>query len=372
MTKVEQENLRVLVVDDTSLYRNILSNVLSGFSGVEVVGTANNGKIAMAKIAQLKPDIVTLDVEMPEMDGIETLRQLKVKALHLPAIMVSAHTIEGARITMEALELGAFDFIEKPDGDDHGKNIENLQSQLKPKINAFINKKHIRSMLKGGNAISKPVQTSGKQSDNRVSCSNRTASALAAPVKIVTIGISTGGPNALAYVIPKLPKNSPPVVIVQHMPPVFTAALAESLDKKSSLTVVEGKNGHRLQHDNVYIAPGGKQMKVENENNEHRLSVTDDPPECHCKPSADYLFRSVAKLYKNHALGVIMTGMGSDGTLGLRLMKRQCARIIAQDEESCTVFGMPMEAIKAGVVDIVLPLEKIADEIIRKTKMHKG
>jgi two-component system chemotaxis response regulator CheB len=182
---------------------------------------------------------------------------------------------------------------------------------------------------------------------------------------VVAIGISTGGPNALAQMVPSLPGDlRTPVLIVQHMPPVFTAALAESLSKKSRLSVVEGAEGMTVSPKTVYIAPGGKQMMIEKSGFEVVIRITDAPPENNCKPSADYLFRSVADVYGSAALGVIMTGMGSDGVKGLLVMKEKGARVIAQDEATCTVYGMPMEAAKAGVPDIVVPLEKIADEIV--------
>jgi two-component system, chemotaxis family, protein-glutamate methylesterase/glutaminase len=189
-----------------------------------------------------------------------------------------------------------------------------------------------------------------------------------APIEIVAIGVSTGGPQALIEVIPYLPANlAVPVVIVQHMPQTFTGALAASLNDKSVLTVIEGHNGQTLEAGMVYIAPGGKQMKIvqQSQRQAPNLLMTDDPPENHCKPSVDYLFRSVAHLYAHRALGVIMTGMGADGVQGLRLMKQQGAKILAQDAASCVVFGMPMEAIKAGVVDAVVPLGQLAAAIIQ-------
>jgi two-component system chemotaxis response regulator CheB len=185
-------------------------------------------------------------------------------------------------------------------------------------------------------------------------------------VDIVALGISTGGPNALTHVIPKLPeKFKIPILIVQHMPPLFTAALADSLNKKSRINVLEAQDGMTVSPGNVYIAPGGKQMRIEKHGTSQAvIKITDDPPENNCKPAADYLFRSVAKIYKGSSLGVIMTGMGSDGTKGLLIMKKLGAKVIAQDERTCTVFGMPMEAIRAGAVDIVTPLQDIANEII--------
>lgn len=185
-------------------------------------------------------------------------------------------------------------------------------------------------------------------------------------LELVAIGISTGGPNALAEVIPNLPATlRVPVVIVQHMPPVFTAALADSLDKKSKVSVKEAEHGELIKPGWVYIAPGGKQTRLVKQTGGTAVELTNDPPENHCRPAADYLFRSISKIYDNRVLGVIMTGMGSDGVLGLKLMKRRGAPVIAQDEKTCVVYGMPMEAFKAGVTDMVLPLQQIAPQIIK-------
>ena len=364
---MDNRKIKVLVVDDTALYRKIVRDVLDEFSEIEVVGSAPNGRMALNKIEMLQPDLITLDQEMPEMDGMETLRQIKLRGLKAAAIMVSAFTTEGAAITMKALNLGAFDFIAKPDSSSLQENIKNFREQFKPKIEAFVNRLQIREAASIPKKEAFPIPARPPKTT-----ADMAKSGLKGKPQIVAIGISTGGPKALADVIPQIPAGlGVPVVIVQHMPPVFTKALADSLDKKSSLTITEGTDGQPLTPDTVYIAPGGKQMKVVKENNTGKcvLKVTDDPPENHCKPSADYLFRSVAGVFPGKALGVIMTGMGRDGTIGLRLMKRSGAKVLAQDEKSCVVFGMPMEAVKAGVVDLVLPLNQIAGKI---TSIVKG
>jgi two-component system chemotaxis response regulator CheB len=364
------ELVRILVVDDTSLYRKLLSDVLATLDDVEVVGTANNGTIALAKIAQCRPDLLTLDVEMPAMNGLETLRQLRQIAPQVEVIMVSAHTTHGARVTMAALELGAVDFITKPEGKNLEHNIAELKRQLQPILSTFRTRKQMAGLRasseslpdRGGavRAALPPTPASGEAPERPA---RGTTTGNGDRPDVVAIGISTGGPQALARLIPQLPAQfGVPIVVVQHMPPMFTAAFAESLDRKSALTVVEGRHEQALEANTVYIAPGGKQMKVVRQGalQQVTLTITDDPPENHCKPSVDYLFRSVAQAYGGRALGVIMTGMGADGTLGLRLLKRHGAPVLAQDEASCVVFGMPMEAIKAGVVDQVLPLEQLA------------
>lgn len=367
---ISQQPLRVLVVDDTILYRTIISEILNAIPGVEVVGTASHGEIALAKIAELAPDLITLDVEMPVMDGLTTLKRLRENKTKPLVVMVSAHTRQGAAITLEALQLGAYDFITKPDGDDPQKNCALLASKFRPIMHAVMTQKILRQTIHG--QTSEPFEAPKR--------------ALVTPpheipprslpypnerIELVAIGISTGGPNALSELLPSLPADFPvPIVIVQHMPKLFTGALAESLDNKCAIRVVEGMSGQPLRAATAYLAPGGRQMRIGNSHglSSYCLEITDDPPENHCQPSADYLFRSIASVCKGKSLGVIMTGMGCDGTLGLRLMKRQGAQVIAQDQASCVVYGMPMEAVKAGVVDVVLPLSAIAAEIMRRVK----
>ncbi|MBT4499173.1 MAG: chemotaxis response regulator protein-glutamate methylesterase [Gemmatimonadetes bacterium] len=359
------DTLRVLVVEDISVHRLILTEVLNDIDGVEVVGSASNGKIGLARVEQLRPDLITLDVEMPEMDGIEMLRRLQPAALELGVVMVSVHTARGAEATLQALELGALDFVTKPSGADLRANMDGLRAELKRIIDAYITHRLLRGM--SGGKGEKQVAPAPAPAPAVPTWAPVKTTAPVEPIEIVAVGISTGGPNALGVVVPQLPANlRVPVVIVQHMPTAFTSALAASLTSKSDIRVVEGENGLRLEEGTVYIAPGGEQMKVVRQiNGGNYLVLTDDPPENHCKPAADYLFRSVAEVYGPRALGVIMTGMGADGREGLKLMKGQGSRVIAQDEESCVVFGMPMEAIKAGIVDRVVPLDNIAGEIVR-------
>jgi len=351
--------LRVLVVDDSVLYRKVLSDVLSNIPGVQVVGTATDGKVALAKIPHLKPDMLTLDFDMPELDGLEVLKHVRIDHPDLKVVMVSAHTKEGAAITLKALELGALTFVTKPKAENPLESKKVLLDQLVPVVNEIM--AQIQPYLIGnGQAISHPFVSDlvpGKG----------TSQPGIGRIQIVAIGISTGGPKALTELIPSLPEDlRVPVVIVQHMPSEFTAALAESLDQKSALNVIEAENRMELKRGTVFIAPGGKQMKVVIVSGKSLLEINDDPPENHCQPSVDYLFRSISKVYGKHALGIIMTGMGSDGVLGLRLMKRLGAQVIAQDKQSCVVFGMPGEAINAGVVDQVVPLHHIITQILQR------
>lgn len=355
--------MRVLIVDDSISYRTIVSNVLAEIPGVEVVGTASNGMLALSKIRSLKPDLLTLDIEMPELDGLGVLDAIKSESLNVGAIMLSSLTVRGGELTMRALELGAFDFITKPDGGSAQENARLIKQQLGHLVKAFQDKMEIRSLLRGAGKAPDKYQPQPTRLD-----AARPRMTLGQKVEIIGIGISTGGPNALMRMLPMLPATiNMPIVIVQHMPPLFTQSLAASLQAKCSLKTKEAEHGEPLLPNVIYIAPGGKQMKVAigADARSKIAQITDDPPENHCKPSVDYLFRSLAHVCPGRATGVIMTGMGSDGVIGLRLMKRHGSIVIAQDEPTCVVFGMPKMAIDAGVVDVIAPLDSIANEIVK-------
>jgi len=358
----------VLVVDDTIVYRKIVGDALKQMPGIEVVGTANNGKIALSKIKTLKPDLMTLDIEMPEMNGIELLQQLQKIDNPPLVIMVSTLTRQGGELTLRAMELGAFDVLPKPEDGKMAENMLKVKKTLEPIL------KHVKRHKFG--IIDQPVRpkprTRVTPKATELKTTARPARSSPAGIRskseIIGIGISTGGPNALSKMIPMLPKDfKVPVLIVQHMPPVFTASLANSLDKKSAIEVREAKDGDTIKPGIVLIAPGGKQMKIVAgaDGLTRKIKITDDPPENSCKPSADYLFRSIAQHYVGRATGVIMTGMGSDGSKGLMQMKNNGSFIIAQDEKTCTVYGMPKEPTESGIVDVIAPLEKIADEIVK-------
>ncbi|MDY0227511.1 MAG: chemotaxis response regulator protein-glutamate methylesterase [Desulfomicrobium apsheronum] len=356
-------NLRVLVVDDTIMYRKVVGDILAEIPGIEVVGTANNGKIALTRIASLKPDLITLDVEMPIMNGLETLQEIQKSFPDVGVIMLSTLTKRGSDITMRALELGAFDFIAKPDAEGMQENVQILRGAIQPRVKAFAKRLELRSLLKQRHRpAGAPAPSSAAPSV--LASSRRTGKS-----KAVAIGISTGGPNALTKMLPQLPKLGVPIFVVQHMPPVFTKSLAESLDSKCQYEVREAENNEVVRPDVIYIAPGGKHMRVASGTGGAKIiQVTDDPPENNCKPAADYMFRSVAREYGALSTGVIMTGMGGDGTLGLKVLKSFGAVTIGQDEESCVVYGMPKIAVEAGVVDVVSPLQMIASEIIRTVR----
>jgi len=375
------KKIKVLVVDDTIVYRKAVSDILAEMPGVEVVGVAHNGNIAVSKIQSLKPDLLTLDIEMPEMNGIEVLQYLQQHAPHISAIMVSTLTSEGGDMTMRALELGAYDFILKPNTTNINESKQHLRALLTPLIKTFqTGRTAIGSMRDAGRAAipRKPPTELRPQTDTAAAASKTKTDGAAVPLarrkgksEIVAIGISTGGPNALARMMPMLPGDlGVPIVIVQHMPPVFTKSLAHSLDTKCALTVKEAQDGDFLQANIAYIAPGGKQMKlIASADGTHRqIKITNDPPENSCRPSADYLFRSVADYYVGRTTAVIMTGMGSDGTKGLQILKQRGALIIGQDEATCVVYGMPKVPAELGLTDVVVPLDKIAAEIMKSVK----
>ncbi|MCK5508428.1 MAG: chemotaxis response regulator protein-glutamate methylesterase [Desulfobacterales bacterium] len=357
--------LKILIIDDTIVYRKIVGDVLKEIPGVEIVGVANNGKIALSKIKTLKPDVITLDIEMPEVNGIEVLEQLNQMQSPPVAIMLSTLTQQGSEMTIKALELGAFDFVPKPDQGSMAKNLEKVKQAIQPIIDTLIRQKltlnKIRDKLSKPSLLSKPTGTPPPfkciQKRNKKT-----------PSQIIGIGISTGGPNALSAMIPALPANlQASILIVQHMPALFTKSLANSLNKKSQLEVKEAEHGDKIEIGKIYIAPGGKQMKIVAgaDGISRKLKITDDPPMNSCKPSADYLFMSIAQHYVGRATGVIMTGMGSDGTEGLIQMKKTGSLIIAQDAATCTVYGMPKKPTESGIADVIAPLNKIADEITK-------
>ncbi len=372
---MERKPLRILVVDDTVVYRKTVSDILAEIPDVEVVGTANNGKIAMMKIATLKPDLITLDIEMPEMNGLDVLRAMKNEAPDVGAIVLSTLTHKGGDLTIKALELGAFDYITKPETgsiEESKKTIKNILGLL---LKSFTRHLEMRAILRGTNfkSYQSKYTSSANQNGTQLHKVSQSASHTSRKTRaeIIGIGVSTGGPKALTEMLPKVPANiNVPILIVQHMPPLFTDSLARSLDTLCSIEVKEAMDGEVIRPNVAFIAPGGKQMKVvaSVDGLNRIIRITDDPPENSCKPSVDYLFRSIAEHYVGRSAGVIMTGMGSDGTLGLRMMKKNGSIVIAQDEPSCVVFGMPKKPIDEGIVDIIAPLDRLADEICNSVK----
>ncbi len=341
--------LRVLVIDDSALYRKIVSDVIGSLPGFEVVGTAMSGEAGLNKIPGLRPQVVTLDYEMPGLDGLQTLKRIKEHHPDIEVVMVSSFTLAGAQITIKALSAGAFDFATKPQTASPEISFQTLRQQLAATLEGLLERRRPVAFPSPPPPPPSAAPLAGQRQP---------------PPAVIAVGVSTGGPRALEALLGDLPASFPaPLVIVQHMPPLFTRALAESLNAKSAIAVVEGEQNMPLAPATAYIAPGGRQMKIQQGG---RLAITDDPPENHCRPAADYLFRSVAVHFGNRALGLIMTGMGMDGTAGLRHLKARGASTIAQSPESCIVASMPGAAIRAGVIDQVLPLAALGKELAKR------
>ncbi len=352
--------IRVLVVDDSVVVRRMVSDAFAADPQMAMVGTAANGRIALAKISQVNPDVIILDVDMPELDGIATLVEIRKSLPDLPVIMYSTLTERGAEATLEALSKGATDYVTKPSNVGSAAHaLDCLRTELIPKVKA------ICSRLLGGAAP--PYSTA--QAAPKPIPPRRAIPCRKERIDIVAIGISTGGPNALSSLLPSLPRDlAVPVVIVQHMPPVFTRLLAERLAAKSQIDVKEGQPGSALQPGCAWIAPGDYHMVVANESNHLLLRTHQGPPENSCRPAVDVLFRSVADIYGAHALAVVMTGMGQDGLRGCEHIRECGGQVLAQDQASSVVWGMPGFVANAGLADKVLSLDELGAEIVRRVR----
>ncbi len=359
------KKLRVLVVDDSALYRKLLTGVLNRIPGVEVLDTANDGLQAIEKARELKPDLMTLDIEMPRLDGLGVLQKLAESGDSVTTVMVSAFTAEGARATNAALRLGAFDFVLKPTSESAQESERQLQEVMAP-IVAACRERLDRPQFGPAAVKAAPVATPAAVERVTETIRRETGGP-----KVVGIGVSTGGPAALEKLLPALPADFPcPVLIVQHMPPLFTKSLAEDLNNHCALEVVEAEDGMLAKPGTVYIAPGGKHMRVTAQPTGPLIQITNDPPERSCRPSVDYLFRSLARHYGNEVVAAVLTGMGDDGCIGCRHLKRKGAAIVTQDESSCVVYGMPRSVNDAGLSDSVLPLERIAAFLIKTARQE--
>ncbi|MCI5064983.1 chemotaxis response regulator protein-glutamate methylesterase [bacterium] len=354
---------RVLVVDDAVVIRKILTDVLSADSSIEIAGVAANGKIALQKIPQCNPDIVTLDIEMPEMDGIATVREIRKVYPKLPVIMFSTLSERGATATLDALAAGASDYCTKPANvGSVGEARERVKQELLGKIKALTGGGEKASAAPLPSA--KPLLPGKKETTVSTIASTPPRFVPSGKPQIVAIGVSTGGPNALAECIPALPGDlGVPIVCVQHMPPLFTKMLADRLNTSSKLTVVEAANGMLLEPNTMYIAPGDYHMILKSEGIQTSIVLNQAPPENSCRPAVDPLFRSVAEIYKANALGVVLTGMGSDGLIGCQHLKEKGASIFVQDKSSSVVWGMPGYVAEAELADKILPLHLVATEI---------
>ena len=348
--------MKVLIIDDSILFRILLKTLIRNIAGIEVCGTASDGSAGLVAVEKHHPDLVLLDVEMPKMTGLDVMKALSDKGKGIRVIMCSAFTVAGADVTVKALELGAHDFITKPEGKNKEDSIKILKSQLIPLL------EELKAKLKPKPKLKQKDTTPLIRSKHKIP--KRATKKIDA--EVIGIGISTGGPKALAEVLPKLPATFKiPIVIVQHMPKLFIESLANSLNKKCKLEVRVAKDGDLLRSGTIYLAPGERQMGVVEKRGLKVITIKDAPPENYCKPAADYLFKSLAKSYGSKALGIIMTGMGGDGAKGLLEMKNNGSYTIAQDEESSTIYGMPQEAAKLGAVTTVLSLEQIAPHLVK-------
>lgn len=341
--------IRVLIIDDSALMRQVLMSLLSRDRAIEVVGTAPDPYLARDKIKALNPDVLTLDVEMPRMDGLTFLEKL-MAARPMPVLMVSSLTEEGCETTLRALELGAVDFFTKPKID--------LRESLEEQARLLIDKVKAAARAK----------VRGPAAGHAAGTANRALPRASAMIKttdtIIAVGASTGGTEAIREVLQVMPPDAPPIIITQHMPEQFTRAFANRLNAMCQITVKEAESGDSVIKGQALIAPGGYHMTLVRSGARYHVTLNQDPPVHHHRPSVDVMFHSVARYAGANGVGVILTGMGADGALGMAAMKRAGAFTIAQDEASCVVFGMPKEAIKAGGVDKVLPLADIPGAVL--------
>lgn len=353
--------IKVLVVDDSAFMRKVIGDILSADPAIEVVGRARNGKDALAQYKQLLPDVVTLDMEMPGMNGIEVLREI-MKIKPVAVVMVSSLTREGANVTMQALDAGALDFVTKPSGT-ISLDMDKVGDELRQKVIAA-SRASIKNAapLGGGAARFGHPQAPVLEEPPKRNLSRRP--------ELVLIAASTGGPMALQELIPALPGDFPlPILIVQHMPPGFTSSFAARLDEKSSLAVLEATEGMAVKRGRVLVAPGGYHLTVEKKQNELYCKLLETPPVRSVRPAADVLFGSVADAVGGSVIVIVLTGMGKDGLDGTRVLRSKGAYVMAESRETCVIYGMPGAVIDAGLADEVLPVYSISsglDKIARK------
>lgn len=361
------ERIRVLVVDDSVVFRRLVTHTLEQDPMLHVVGTASNGAIGLDRIPQLNPDVVTLDIEMPDMDGLEMLRRMRRDYPHLRVIMFSTLTERGAAITLEALTLGADDYVAKATNEgSFGRSMSRLQAEMIPKVKQFFRMPaHDASGAQSEPAAALPKSLPWRPIPILQGSKTRP--------KVLVIGVSTGGPTALGAILPQLPSTFPlPVLIVQHMPPLFTRLLAERLNMTCQMSVEEGSQGQLVEPGKILIAPGDFHMKVASSGGQIRVCLDQSPQQNFCRPAADALFTSVGEVYGGSALAVILTGMGQDGLRGASILKAQGASVFAQDEASSVVWGMPGAVVNAGIADRVIPLDGVVSEILRITGGVEG
>jgi len=348
--------IRVLVVDDAATVRRLVSEALASDPAIEVAGVAPTGRLALAKLPQLNPDLVTLDVEMPGMSGLEVLAEIRTHYPDLPVLMLSSYTERGAAVTLEALALGASDYLPKPTGLPSAEEAgAYLRGELIPKVKALC-----ANRVEWGSSplVTRPAPRAAKGEPGPTPTER---------VDVLAIGVSTGGPNALSQVMAALPGEFPvPIVVVQHMPPVFTRLLAERLSETSRFRVREAAAGEALEPGSVWLARGDYHLVVERSDKQLRVNVNQEPPENSCRPAVDVLFRSVAQVFGAGSLAVVLTGMGRDGLRGSEEIRAAGGQVLVQDEATSVVWGMPGFVANAGLANAVLPLPEIAAEIERR------
>jgi two-component system, chemotaxis family, protein-glutamate methylesterase/glutaminase len=357
--------IRVLIIDDSVVVRRFVSDLVAAEPELETAGVAPNGRIGLSKIAQISPDLVVLDLEMPEMDGLETLAEIRRRWPLLPVIIYSSLTRRGARAALDALERGANDYVTKPQQTANSEEaVRCVRADLISKIKALA----VRTQPAAGRGEPAAWGVATATAEPKGPAGELTRR----PVEIMAIGTSTGGPNALAALLPSLPGNFPvPIVIVQHMPPLFTAMLAERLASKSAITVSEAVHGERLRPGHALIAPGDYHMAVTRVWGEPRVELHQGPHENSCRPSVDVLFRSVAAAYGAGTLAVVLTGMGSDGLRGCERIRESGGGVMVQDEASCVVWGMPGFVARAGLADRVLSLNGIGPAVVGRVLQER-
>lgn len=339
--------IRVLVVDDSVVIRRLVTEALAADSAIEIVGIAQNGRVAVERVKELNPDAVTMDIEMPVMNGIEAVRALRRTHPRLPIVMFSTLTERGASATLDALAAGASDYVTKPSNvGSFAESQQNIREQLIPKLKA------LTGTRRAAGATRVPAPAPGPRKHRN------------GAYHVLAIGSSTGGPDALARVLPALPPDlSVPVVVVQHMPPLFTRLLAQRLGQNSRVKVVEAHEGEPLAAGKVMIAPGGQHLTVRRKGTSVVAHLTDDPPENFCRPAVDVMFRSVSSVYGDRVLAVILTGMGRDGAAGAKVIRDAGGEVIAQDEATSVVWGMPGAVAMAGQADRVLAIDRIGPDV---------
>jgi two-component system chemotaxis response regulator CheB len=379
MSATSTAKVRVLVVDDSAAIRRLLRSLLETDPGLTVVGTAANGQSALDQIPELKPDVVTLDIEMPVMDGLACLRELRKRWPRLPVIMLSTLTERGAASTLDALAAGASDYVAKPTQFAAANlAVEAIRANIVPKIKALAERAAVSPTFPSAHPRA-PGPLAGMSAlglGHTAPTPAPSPNIPRKPIEVVGIGISTGGPNALGVLLPALPADlRVPIVIAQHIPPLFSALMAERLAASSRIAVREAKDGEQLQPGTAYVAPGDFHMSVVGvvgRNGAYRISLSKGPPENSCRPAVDVLFRSLAEHVGAAALGIMMTGMGQDGLAGSRLLHAAGGRLLAQDEASSVVWGMPGFVVRAGLVEQVLPLEHLAGALVTRVSPGKA